>query len=141
LAPSDKTAHDGLVRTSPLLISGLATVLVVSCSGATDTPPATTAPTAPPTSTATVAPTSAGTQQWPMPDLVGSVLQDAQDEIQTVTDGNVLISTSHDATGQHRNQVLDRNWRVCTQNVPAGDPITRDTLIDLGAVKLDESCP
>jgi hypothetical protein len=35
--------------------------------------------------------------------------------------------------------VLDRNWTVCSQNVPVGATI--NTSIDFGAVKLDERCP
>jgi hypothetical protein len=79
--------------------------------------------------------------QWTMPDLVGSSLQEAQDQIQTLTGGQLLITTSHDATGQDRNQVIDDNWKVCTQNVAPGSPITTDTSIDFGAVKDDEQCP
>jgi hypothetical protein len=37
--------------------------------------------------------------------------------------------------------VLDRNWKVCSQNVPAGRTIDASTRIDFGAVKLDERCP
>jgi hypothetical protein len=108
-------------------------------------PPAPVAPTAaPPT---TVPPTAAPptTQAAPvvvdfvMPSVVGMTLQDAQDLIQT---NGVFLSLSHDLLGT-RNQVLDANWRVCTQNVPAGQRVTGDAegVIDLGAVKLEEPCP
>ncbi|CRK58506.1 hypothetical protein [Alloactinosynnema sp. L-07] len=76
-----------------------------------------------------------------MPDLVGAVLQDAQDKIQALTDRQLLYTGSHDATGKKRNQVVDSNWKVCTQNVSAGTPIAADTKIDFGAVKVTESCP
>jgi hypothetical protein len=79
--------------------------------------------------------------QWTMPDLVGSSLQDAQDRIQTLTGGQLLITGSHDATGQDRSQVFDDNWKVCTQNVAPGSPITTDTRIDFGAVRTEEQCP
>jgi hypothetical protein len=79
--------------------------------------------------------------QWEMPDLVGETLQDAQDRIQDLTDGAVLISTSHDLTGQDRNQVLDRNWQVCSQNIAPGEPLTTDSEVDFGVVKLEEPCP
>ncbi|HEX6357522.1 hypothetical protein [Actinophytocola sp.] len=38
-------------------------------------------------------------QQWTMPDLVGATLQDAQDQIQALTDGTVYSTDSHDLTG------------------------------------------
>lgn len=80
-------------------------------------------------------------QQWPMPDLVGMVLQDAQDHIQALTGGAVYFSNSHDLTGQDRNQVLDANWKVCTQPLEPGAAVTPTSLIDIGVVKLDEACP
>jgi hypothetical protein len=79
-------------------------------------------------------------ESWTMPDLVGARLQEAQDTIQELTDFAILITTSHDATGAGRMQVSDRNWKVCTQNVPPGATITPETRIDFGAVKLDEAC-
>lgn len=90
------------------------------------------------TSQATTPPTSAGVD-FPMPDVVGMDLQSAQDLIQTY---GVFFSTSHDLRGS-RMQVLDSNWIVCTQNIPAGQQVTGDAegAIDLGAVKREESCP
>lgn len=76
-----------------------------------------------------------------MPNLVGSVLQDAQDQIQQLTGGALLYTGSHDLTGENRNQVLDANWQVCTQNVAPGAPLTSTSRVDFGVVKLDESCP
>lgn len=76
-----------------------------------------------------------------MPDLVGSNLQDAQDAVQRLTEFAISVTGSHDATGAGRQQVLDRNWKVCSQNVPAGRTIDAGTSIDFGAVKLDERCP
>jgi hypothetical protein len=80
-------------------------------------------------------------QQWPMPDLVGLVLQDAQDQIQALTGGAVFFTDSHDLSGQDRNQVLDANWQVCTQNLAPGAAVTSASLIDVGVVKLSETCP
>jgi hypothetical protein len=37
-------------------------------------------------------------------------------------------------------QIADRNWKVCTQNIPPGATITADSRIDFGAVKVEESC-
>lgn len=78
--------------------------------------------------------------QWVMPNLVGSNLQAAQDRIQTVTGNPIFITFSHDATGQGRNQVLDSNWKVCSQSVAPGAAFTDTTRIDFGAVKLAEKC-
>ncbi|RBY84323.1 PASTA domain-containing protein [Blastococcus sp. TF02A-26] len=74
-----------------------------------------------------------------MPDLVGMDLQSAQDLVQT---NGVFLSVSHDLLGS-RNQVVDSNWIVCTQNIPAGQQVTGDVEgdIDFGVVKREESCP
>jgi ABC-type transport system substrate-binding protein len=95
-------------------------------------PPVTVDPAVP---TAAAAPTS-----WVMPNLVGVNLQDAQNRIQSLTTYAIAITTSHDATGAGRQQIVDRNWKVCSQNVPPGQRITADTKIDFGAVKTTERC-
>jgi hypothetical protein len=76
-----------------------------------------------------------------MPNLVGRNLQDAQDAIQALTGNPVFITTSHDATGQRRLQVLDANWKVCSQSIAPGAAFTADSTIDFAAVKLAEACP
>jgi hypothetical protein len=76
-----------------------------------------------------------------MPSVVGSGLQDAQNQIQALTGDEIFYTTSHDASGAGRLQVVDANWKVCSQNIPAGRRITKDSQIDFGAVKLGESCP
>jgi hypothetical protein len=85
-------------------------------------------------------PTSEPAATWTMPNLVGVGLQEAQDTIQELTGYGIAVTASHDATGANRMQLSDRNWKVCTQNVPPGATITSDTRIDFGAVKLEESC-
>ncbi len=75
-----------------------------------------------------------------MPNLVGSNLQDAQDAIQALTDNKIFFTKSHDATGRGRHQILDRDWKVCDQNVRPGATITASTTIDFGAAKLSEPC-
>jgi hypothetical protein len=72
-----------------------------------------------------------------MPDLAGMNLQDAQDTLQTF--GSYLL-TQTDATGMERFQMLDSNWKVCYQVPRPGTKTPLTTLVDLGAVKLDESC-
>jgi hypothetical protein len=80
-------------------------------------------------------------QQWVMPNLVGSNLQKAQDQMQKLTGDPVFITKSHDATGKKRNQVVDSNWKVCSQNITAGSQISVRSTIDFGAVKIEETCP
>jgi hypothetical protein len=86
----------------------------------------------------TAATTAAGVD-FPMPDMTGQVLQDAQDGMQSL---GVLFSVSHDALGS-RHQVLDRDWKVCDQNIPAGQQVTGNVegQIDFAVVKLSEVCP
>ncbi|WP_370332222.1 hypothetical protein [Mycolicibacterium hippocampi] len=83
----------------------------------------------------------AAAQSWVMPDLIGQDLQGAQDQIQSVSDGQVWFSGSTDLTGQGRAQILDRAWVVCTSTPPSGTPFTTTTQINFGVVKDVESCP
>ena len=76
-----------------------------------------------------------------MPDLVGQTLQLAQDSVQAASGNPLFISFSRDLSGEDRSQVLDSNWKVCTQNVAPGATFTDDTRIDFGVVKLEETCP
>ena len=76
-----------------------------------------------------------------MPDLTGEDLQGAQDAIQSLSDGEIFFSDSHDVSGQDREQVLDRGWQVCTQEPAPGSTITVDTNIDFGVVRETEQCP
>lgn len=112
----------------PPKLAHLAVALAVLAPACTSTDPAPPGTSRPPT-------------QWVMPDLLGSKLQDAQDRIQKLTGNPAFITLSHDATGQNRNQVLDSNWKVCSQNLAAGTTFDKNTKIDFGAVKLTENCP
>ena len=80
-------------------------------------------------------------EHWSMPNLVGSGLQDAQDAIQKLTGNVVFFTSSHDVSGQGRHQILDRNWKVCDQNIAPGAQIQIGVKIDFGVVKLAEKCP
>lgn len=91
-------------------------------------------PSAPDEAGATATPGAAPAR---LPDLVGMGLQSAQDKARSL---GFHTLTSHDAFGRGRNQVLDRNWKVCSQKPRPGAHPTR-TKIDLGAVKLEETCP
>ncbi|GAA2062272.1 PASTA domain-containing protein [Williamsia deligens] len=103
-------------------------------------PPATTAvesttASPAPTSTSTQPPVAAGAAAGGvMPSVVCMNLQEAQDLIQQQ---GVFFSRSHDATGQGRRQVLDRNWVVVEQSPAPGTPISEGDA-DLGAVKIGE---
>jgi hypothetical protein len=77
-----------------------------------------------------------------MPDLRGQNLQAAQDAIQALTGNPLFVSTSTDLTGKSRNQIVDRNWQVCTSTPPPGESFTSKSKVDFGVVKLpSESCP
>ncbi len=80
-----------------------------------------------------------GDVNFTMPSVVGMELQFAQDLMQ---DNGVFYSTSHDLQGS-RNQVVDSNWVVCTQNPAAGTQVTgsAEGVIDFGVVKRGEICP
>ncbi|MFD7879497.1 hypothetical protein ACFV5G_36325 [Streptomyces sp. NPDC059766] len=73
-----------------------------------------------------------------VPNFVGMGLQSAQDGAQAA---GFYTLTSHDSLGRDRMQILDRDWKVCSQNVKAGSKQATDTKLDFGAVKLDETCP
>jgi beta-lactam-binding protein with PASTA domain len=73
-----------------------------------------------------------------VPNLIGKGLQSAQDEAQAAGFYNL---DSHDSLGRDRNQILDRDWKVCTQTPKAGQNVDTGTKLDFGTVKLDETCP
>jgi hypothetical protein len=104
--------------------------VLTGCGGAADEPAS--APGPAPARTAEPEPPAVA-----LPDLVGKGLQAAEDEAQTA---GFFALTSHDALGQRRDQVQDREWRVCFQD-PAPGPAPSSTLVVLGAVRLGEACP
>jgi len=73
-----------------------------------------------------------------VPAVVGKGLQDAQDAADAAGFHHL---TSHDSAGRERHQLLDRNWKVCSQAPKAGAVVPADTKLDFGAVKLAEKCP
>ncbi|MFM9635964.1 hypothetical protein [Streptomyces turgidiscabies] len=73
-----------------------------------------------------------------IPAFTGMGLQSAQDTAQAA---GFYTLTSHDALGRDRHQILDRDWKVCTQTPAAGKTAPTDTELDFGAVKLAEACP
>jgi hypothetical protein len=133
-----------------LIVGAVLGLLATGCADAPAPPPAPAPPsrpsfTVPPPVTVTAAsPTvvvaTEGPHRWTMPNLVGRNLQEAQDAIQELTAFEIPITTSHDATGAGREQLLDRNWKVCSQNIAAGAEISSTSRIDFGAVRTDERC-
>ncbi|MFT3901323.1 MAG: PASTA domain-containing protein [Gordonia sp. (in: high G+C Gram-positive bacteria)] len=142
---------------------GIGLLTLTGCGGAKNDAPATVtvvstetveqaAPTETPKPTATPRPTPAessvpkpGQAQegfFVMPNVVGMGLQAAQDEMQRITGNPGYFTSSTDATGAGRQQVMDRNWKVCTQSVPPGTQVrVMGPTISFGAVKLSEQCP
>lgn len=81
--------------------------------------------------TSTAAPSS---DTVPMPNVTCMNLQDAQNRIQ---DAGVFFSRSVDATGAGRNQIMDRNWVVVSQEPAPGTLIGAGDAL-LSAVKYGE---
>lgn len=131
-------------RSLPVVLVAALLGLAAACASpvpASALAPAATAPApAGPEITQAPAPAAPVASSWVMPDLVGANLQDAQNAIQSLTDFGIAVTTSTDATGAGRNQVLDANWTVCGQNVAPGETISVGTMIDFAAVKLEERC-
>jgi hypothetical protein len=133
------------IRTTPALVTAVlaAAIAVAGCSAAHPTTSASTAPaqsaSTAPAQSASTAPAQSSTS-FTMPNEIGHVLQDAQDDLQRVSGNSVYYSRSHDLLG-NRHQILDRDWRVCTQNIAKGAIVSESDTVDFGVVKLSESCP
>jgi hypothetical protein len=77
-------------------------------------------------------------ETFTMPRVTGMNLQVAQDALQKK--GSYLMD-QEDASGEHRIQLIDSHWKVCTQIPRAGREVPLSTVVRLAAVKLDERCP
>ena len=106
------------------------TVTVAPTSAAVTPTPAEVAPSA--------EPVEAAPETFTMPKLVGKNLQLAQDILQK--EGSYLMD-QQDAAGLDRIQVMDSNWKVCSQKPKAGKKVPVDEMVVLASVKLDETCP
>lgn len=141
---SDPTAMETrckeIVRQNPKLAKSMAKDLKAlkeaTAAPATTSPP-TEAPTTPaPTTQAPTTPSSVvETGIAVMPNVVCMDLQTAQDTIQ---EAGVFFSSSFDATGQDRMQIIDSNWLVVSQYPEPGTPIGEFDA-NLGVVKLGEA--
>ncbi|WP_081343432.1 PASTA domain-containing protein [Mycobacteroides chelonae] len=77
-----------------------------------------------------------------MPDLRGQTLQAAQDQMQALTGNPAFFTSSSDATGAGRMQVLDRGWQVCSSTPAPGESFTDSTPVDFAVVRINsETCP
>jgi hypothetical protein len=72
-----------------------------------------------------------------MPNLVGMNLQLAQDLLQSK--GSYLMD-QEDFKGLGRFQLIDSNWKVCSQSPSAGKRISTSAVVTLSSVKLSEKC-
>ncbi|WP_420717851.1 hypothetical protein [Streptomyces antarcticus] len=126
----------GLAACAPVTSEPVPDKIVDSTPAAPPTPAAPTAQRTTPPPAAPAPPPAPATAA--VPSFVGMVLQSAQDGAQAA---GFFLLTSHDALGKNRLQVLDRNWRVCTQTPAPGTKTGTDTKLDFGTVKLEERCP
>ncbi len=141
-------------RTATLAAGVLASVGTVTGCGSTPAPPAVVTQTITRTVTTTQAPpepspcapsvepaepsTTSAPEVFRMPNLVGENLQLAQDKLQAL---GSYLNDQQDAAGLNRVQVLDSNWKVCSQKPAQGAKVPVDTMVVLAAVKLSEQCP
>jgi beta-lactam-binding protein with PASTA domain len=119
------------------LAATAAAILALAALTACD-PAETTSSSPSPDATATNSSGKTTSETKTVPNFVGKGLQSAQDEAQAAGFYNLA---SHDSTGRDRNQILDRDWKVCTQEPAAGAKASTDAKLDFGTVKLAETCP
>ncbi|MEE4543160.1 DUF3761 domain-containing protein [Streptomyces sp. V4-01] len=120
-------------------IVAIVALLAAGTAGAAACDPDTATRSGPTTSVAAQPATSATADPGtPVPNFVGMGLQAAQDAAQAK---GFYDLHSHDASGQGRHQIWDRDWTVCDQTPGAGSTAPAGAKIDMGAVKTDETCP
>lgn len=118
-------------------VTAAALLTLASCNPKPEAISAPTTAATTPTAAPSVSTAPAASKAGPLPNLIGKGLQSAQDTAQAA---GFFVLKSHDALGRGRHQILDRDWKVCTQTPAAGTRPVNGT-VDLGAVKLAESCP
>lgn len=80
---------------------------------------------------------SSSPETFIMPNVIGMNLQLAQDLLQSK--GSYLVD-QEDFKGLGRFQLIDSNWKVCSQAPAAGKRVLTSTLVTLSSVKLSERC-
>ncbi len=129
----------GLAWVGALGMAALVTGVLSSCALPDASPAAAEATlTASPRSQTTDAAEPVAEETFVMPEVVGKVLQDAQDSLQAL--GSYLLD-QEDASGRSRMQIDDSNWTVCSQDPAAGVEVPLSATVLLASVKLDETCP
>jgi hypothetical protein len=152
-APSGAAPVPGLVSDAParpwwkmkrfiipaVAVAGIIGISVAANAGGGGTPVAqpSTTPSQTPAVEQSSTPDATVAATFVMPDVVGANLQEAQDSLQAL--GSYLMDQT-DASGAGRAQLVDSNWKVCTQEPVAGTEVAVDAMVKLGAVKTDESC-
>jgi hypothetical protein len=126
---------------SVLFLSGCGTSQPDNAAVPVETVTVTSQPTNQPRPTPSVesseTPSAASSEEaFKMPGLVG--MMDAQDKLQSL--GSYMLD-QQDATGLDRMQVLDSNWKVCSQDPAPGARVPSSATVSLASVKLSESCP
>jgi len=119
-----------------VLLGAVGVALLSACGSTPAPPPVTVMVTT--TATVVVTPTGVPVGTLAMPALVGLGLQDAQDQLQSL--GSFVLN-QEDASGQGRHQLIDSNWKVCSQDPAAGSLISVTSIVTLRAVKNEETCP
>lgn len=125
------------VSTSTVTATSMVTVTQSSSPPVSSSRPSSTESTPPQTSSQVGMPT----ESWTMPNEIGKNLQRAQDDMQALTGNPMFVSTSEDLTGKGRQQILDRNWQVCSSSPPPGGVFTSQTNVVFGVVRDSERCP
>jgi predicted small lipoprotein YifL len=82
-----------------------------------------------------------GGYTFEMPNEVGNNLQAAQDAVQAASGNPLYFSSSEDATGQSRFQILDADWQVCSQDPAPGSIVQQGADVTFFVVRLTENCP
>ncbi len=126
-----------LLASAPVLAVALAATACDPAPAPGAPPTSAAAPPAPTTPAGNPAPATDSAKSADLPDFTGMGLQAAQDKAQAA---GFYSLVSHDALGRSRHQILDRDWKVCSQTPTSGPQPTRAT-VDMAAVKLDETCP
>lgn len=116
-----------------LLIAIVAAIGAGATSAADDAPATTEAATEAPEPEPSEEPAT-----FEMPDVVGMNLQEAQDLLQSL--GSYMLD-QQDASGEDRLQLLDSNWKVCSQQPAPGVESPLEATVVLASVKSDEYCP
>lgn len=76
-----------------------------------------------------------------MPNLVGRPLPAAEKAAQTAARNLLFTVRAQDATPAGRTPEPARGWKVCGQDVPAGQETDQSATLTLTVVRVGEDCP